>query len=162
MYFQWLQPLASNRIRMRDASLFIVYSALSFFCPMSAISQERVYVSALNAWMWIVCVHAWLCVCLCALVWMCVHCLCMCARVCLRVSVSVFACLSRRFSWLVLRVWLTYAYNSYGNCSVLATFRSQSTTVVYTLCHWLPTGDGWINLKYREWLCPKRQKHWPF
>ena len=75
MYFQWLQSLALNRIRMTFSSLFIVYSGLSFFCRMSASSQKRVYVCALHAWMCIVCVHAWLCVCFCV-------CICIGTNVC--------------------------------------------------------------------------------
>ena len=110
MYFQWLQQLDLNRIRMTYASLFIVYSALSFFCHMSAISQELIFLCPFHTWMYIVCGHAWLRVCVCALVWMCVHCLWMCMSVwvCLGVSVSVCAWLSRRFSWLMMRVWLRH------------------------------------------------------
>ena len=91
MYFQWLQPLAINRIRITFVTSFIVYSTLSFFCCTSAISLARTCIHMCLAHLNVHYMYACVCVCVCVCVCMCVcvHCLCMC--MCAQVSVPACA-----------------------------------------------------------------------
>ena len=97
MYFQWLQPLAINRIRITFVTSFIVYSTLSFFCCTSAISLARTCIHMCLAHLNVHYMYACMCMCVCVCVCVCVyvHCLCMC--MCAQVSVP--ACASVFFIW---------------------------------------------------------------
>ena len=91
MYFQWLQPLAINRIRITFVTSLIVYSTLSFFCCTSAISLARTCIHMCLSHLNVHYMYACVCVCVCACVCVCVcaHCLCMC--MCAQVSVPACA-----------------------------------------------------------------------
>ena len=91
MYFQWLQPLAINRIRITFVTSLIVYSTLSFFCCTSAISLARTCIHMCLSHLNVHYMYACVCVCVCVRVCVCVcaHCLCMC--MCAQVSVPACA-----------------------------------------------------------------------
>ena len=91
MYFQWLQSLGINRIRMTFTNLFIVYSTHFHSFVAWVLFPKNVYASVPCTLQCAshVCIRDSVCVCVCvcviSLVWICVHCLCMwmCAQVCL-------------------------------------------------------------------------------
>ena len=128
MYFQWLQPLAINRIRITFVTSLIVYSTLSFFCCTSAISLARTCIHMCLSHLNVHYMYACVCVCVCVRVCVCV---CVCALlVHVHVCPSVCACMC--ISLLHLMYAITCAHTSTHTTSLMCVKLACITSVYDT------------------------------